>query len=159
MMYDSDHVGEQRTRRSRTGFLIFCNMALIHWVSKRQPTIETSVFGAEFVAMKHGIERLRGLRYKLRMMGIPLSRTSYIFSDNKSQVTNLTKPKSTLKRKCNSICYHFICESVAMGESAITHLRSDQNSADLMTKVTSGAKRCRLVSGILYDIYDDHTDK
>jgi hypothetical protein len=38
---------------------------------KKQPTIETSVFGAEFVAMKHGIEKLRGLRYKIRMMGFP----------------------------------------------------------------------------------------
>jgi hypothetical protein len=159
MMCDSDHTGEQRTRRSCTGFLIFCNMALIDWVSKCQPTIETLVFGAEFVAMKHGIERLRGLRYKLHMMGIPLSGPSYIFGDNKSQVTNLTKPKSTLKRKCSSICYHFIRESVAMGESAITHLRSDQNSANLMTKVTYGAKRRRLVRGLLYDIHDDHTDK
>ena len=39
-------------------FLYFCNMALIDWVSKRQPTIETSVFGAEFVAMKHGTKKL-----------------------------------------------------------------------------------------------------
>jgi hypothetical protein len=160
MMCDSDHTGEQRTRHSRTGFLILCNMTLIDWVSKRQPTIETSVFGADFVAMKHGIEKLRGLRYKLHMMGIPLlSGPSYIFGDNKSQVTISTKPESTLKWKCSSICYHFIRESVAMGESAITHLKSDQNTADLMTKVTYGAKRHRLVSGILYDIYDDHTDR
>ena len=40
-------------------------MALIDWVSKKQATIETSVFGAEFVDMKHGIEKLRGLRYLL----------------------------------------------------------------------------------------------
>jgi hypothetical protein len=33
-------------------------MALIDWVSKKQATIETSVFGAEFVAMKNGIEKL-----------------------------------------------------------------------------------------------------
>jgi hypothetical protein len=33
-------------------------MASIYWVSKKQATIETSVFGAEFVAMKHGIEKL-----------------------------------------------------------------------------------------------------
>jgi hypothetical protein len=31
------------------------------WVSKKQATIETSVFGAEFVAMKHQIENLQGL--------------------------------------------------------------------------------------------------
>ena len=57
MMCDSDHAGEG-TRHSRTGFLIFCYMALIDWVSKKQATIETSVFGAEFIAMKHGIEKL-----------------------------------------------------------------------------------------------------
>ena len=48
-------------------------MALIDWVSKKQPTIKTSVFGAKFVAMKHGTEKLWGLRYKCRMMGIYLS--------------------------------------------------------------------------------------
>jgi hypothetical protein len=37
--------------------------------------------------MKHGIEKLRGLWYKLRMMGIPLTGPSYIYGDNKSQVT------------------------------------------------------------------------
>ena len=67
------------------GVLIYCNMALIIWLSKRQPTIETSVFGAEFVAMKHGIETLRGLRYKLRMMGVPLTGPTFIYGDNKSQ--------------------------------------------------------------------------
>ncbi len=78
-MVDSDHAGEKQTQRSRTGFLIYCIMALIIWLSKRQPTIETSIFfGADFVAMKHGIETLRGLRYKLQMMGVPLTGPSFI---------------------------------------------------------------------------------
>ncbi len=54
MMCDSYHAGDKRTRHSHTGFLTFCNMALIDWVSKKQVTIETSVFGAEFIAMKQG---------------------------------------------------------------------------------------------------------
>jgi hypothetical protein len=108
MMCDSDHAGDKRTRCSCTGFLIFCNMAFIDWVSKKQATIETSAFGAEFVAMKHGIEKLRGLCYKLCMMGIPLTGPSYIFADNKSQVTSSTIPELILKKKCNSICYHAV---------------------------------------------------
>ena len=83
-MVDSDHAGDKATRRSRSGILIFMNDALIDWLSKRQPTIETSVFGAEFVAMKFGIEKLRGIRYKLRMRGMP----SYIYGDKKSAITN-----------------------------------------------------------------------
>jgi len=58
---DSDHAGEEVTRCSRTGFFIFLNMAPVVWFSKRQPTVETNVFGAEFVAMKNGTETLRGL--------------------------------------------------------------------------------------------------
>ena len=47
-------------------------------------------------------------------------------------------------------------ESVAMGESLVTHIKSEDNLSDLMTKVTHGAKRHRLVGNILYDIYYDH---
>jgi hypothetical protein len=61
MMVDSDHAGDKKTRRSCTGFIIFCNLAPVIWLSKQQATIETSVFGAEYVAMKHGVKTLRGL--------------------------------------------------------------------------------------------------
>jgi hypothetical protein len=124
MMVDSDQAGDKRTRRSRTGFIIFCNLAPIIWLSKQPVTIETSVFGIEFVAMKHGIKTLRGLQYKIRMMGVPLSGPTYIYGDNKSQVTNSSRPELTLIKKCNSICYHAIRESVAMGETLLTHIRT-----------------------------------
>jgi hypothetical protein len=50
LFVDSDHAGEKFTRRSRTGSFIYLNMAPIVWFSKSQPTMESSVFGAEFVA-------------------------------------------------------------------------------------------------------------
>jgi hypothetical protein len=155
MIVDSDHAGEKWTQRSRTGFIIFCNLTPIIWLSKQQATIETSVFGAEFVSMKHGIKTLRGLRYKIRMMGIPLSGPTYIYGNNKSQVTNSLIPELTLKKKCNSICYHAIRESVAMGETLLMHIRTGENLADFLTKTTSGAKHRKLVSGVVHDIYDD----
>jgi hypothetical protein len=42
----SGHVGEKFTRRSTTGFVIYLNIAPIVWFSKRQPSVESSVFGA-----------------------------------------------------------------------------------------------------------------
>ena len=157
MFVDSDHAGEKRTRRSRTGFLIYLNMAPIAWYSKRQSTIETSVFGAEFVAMKVGMETLRGIRYKLRMMGVPLTGPSYIYGDNMSVIHNTQRPESTLKKKSNSICYHAIREAVAMGECLTGHVSTHKNPADLCTKVVPGGmKRDFLISLILYDLVDDH---
>ena len=46
-------------RRSQSEFLVYMNMALIDWHSKKQSAIEDAGFGAEFVAMKTGVETLR----------------------------------------------------------------------------------------------------
>ena len=61
LMCDSYHTREKSMRLSRTGYLILINMALISWLSKKQPTVESSVFGAEFAAMKAGMEHIRRL--------------------------------------------------------------------------------------------------
>jgi hypothetical protein len=154
MFVDSDHAGDKLTR-SRTGFFVYVHSAPICWLSKKQAMIETSVFGAEFVAMKHGVEVLRGLRYKLRMMGVPISGPSFIYGDNMSVIHNTQRPESTLKKKSNQICYHAVRESIAMGESLTSHISSQENPADLATKlIPGGQKRNYLVSKILYDIYD-----
>jgi len=154
---DSDHAGDPLTRRSRSGYFIFMNTAPIMWFSKKQPTIETSVFGAEFVAMKHGMEAMRGLRYKLRMMGVPLSGPSYIYGDNMSVIHNTQRPESMLKKKSNSICYHAIREAVAMNECLTAHISTHENPADIATKVLPGGyKRDYLISLVLYDLTDDH---
>jgi hypothetical protein len=108
LFVDSDHAGEKFTRRSRTGFVIYLNMAPLVWFTKRRPTVEASVFGAEFFAMKNGIETCRGLRYKLRMMGVALSGPIFVYGDNMSAVHNTQRPESVLKKKSNSMCYHAV---------------------------------------------------
>ena len=48
------------------------NMAPIFWFSKKQNTIESSIFGSEFIALKQATEIIEGLIYKLLMLGIPV---------------------------------------------------------------------------------------
>ena len=105
--------------------------------------------------MKNGMEALRGIRYKLRMMGVPISGPSYIYGDNMSVIHNTQRPESMLKKKSNAICYHAIREAVAMGECITGHISTHENPADLCTKVVpGGAKRRHLVGLVLHDIYD-----
>ena len=60
---DSDHAGDKVVCcRSRSSFLIYANIALVQCLSKKQSTVETSVFITEFVTMKQGIDALRGLK-------------------------------------------------------------------------------------------------
>ena len=138
---DSDHATDTTNRRSRTGFIIFLNSAPIYWFSKKQTSVETSSFGAEFIAMKQCCEYLRGLRYKLRQMGIPINGPTYIFGDNKSVLVNTSEPHSQLKKKSSSIAYHFVREGVAKGEWKATYLNTHLNPADLLTKSLSGGEK------------------
>jgi hypothetical protein len=155
LFVDSDHAGEHFTRRSRTAFVIYLNMAPIVWFSKRQPTVESSLFGAEFIAMNNGIETTRGLRYKLRMTGVAIDGPTYVYGDNMSVVHNTQRPESVLKKKSNEICYHAVRESAAVGGSAIGHIPSVNNPADKCTNaVPGGQKRDHLSGLLLYDILD-----
>ena len=153
---DSDHAGDKITRRSRTGFIVYLNSSPIFWYSKKQTSIETSSFGSEFLAMKQCCEYVRGLRYKLRMMGIPVDQPSYIFGDNQSVLSNTTFPHSVLKKKSSSIAYHFVREGVAKNEWQTTYLNTDSNPADMCTKsLPSGEKRKKFTSFVLHYLYDN----
>jgi hypothetical protein len=149
---DSDHAGDQLTRRSRTGFIQMVNMGVVAWYSKKHGSIEGATFGSEFVAMKTAMEANRALRYKLRMMGVPIDGPTYVYCYNMSVVNNTTKPESQLK-KSNSIAFHAVREAVAMGEILISYIPTDDNVADLMTNVLPGGeRRDRLVQKLMWDI-------
>ena len=57
---DADHAGDKLTRRSRTGYIMYLNNAVINWYSKKQGSIEGATFGSEFMAMKTVAEVNRG---------------------------------------------------------------------------------------------------
>ena len=98
---DSDHAGDQVTRRSQTGIIIYLNNSPIIWYSKRQSTVEFSTFGSEFVALRIASELTISLRYKLRMFDIPINGPAQVFCDNEAVYKNSAFAHSTLKKKHN----------------------------------------------------------
>jgi hypothetical protein len=147
---DSDHAGNLATRRSQTGILIFLNKAPVVWYSKRQNTVESSTFGSEFVAMRVATEMVEGLRYKLRMFGIPIDGPTDILCDNQSVVSNSSVPESTLNKKHNAICYHRVREACAAGTIRIAKEDTTTNLADIFTKPLPNPQRRFLLSRIVY---------
>ena len=147
---DSDHAADTVTRRSRTGIFIYIQSAPIIWFSKKQTSIETSSFGSEFSAMKTAVEMVEGLRYKLRMMGVPIDGPCRIKADNMSMVKNSSVPESQLKKKSNSIAFHYARERAAAGVIVVQYEPSESNIADMLTKTQSGPKRRELAGRVLY---------
>ena len=151
---DSDHDGDKITRNSRTGFIVFLNNSPIYWSSKKQGGIETSTFGAEFTTLKQCCKYVRGLRYKLRMMGIWINGPTYIYGDNTSVLSNASIPESVLKKKSNSIAYHFVRKGSSSDEWCVAYVPTSDNVADLLTKSLGGEKRTSLVRQLLHHLYE-----
>ena len=150
---DADHASDTVSKQSRTGFLMYLYCALVYWWSKEQTSVESSSFGSEFVAMKQCCEYI-GLRYKLRMMGIPVEGPMCIYGDKQSVLANTTITDSTLKKKSQSIAYHFVCEGVTRDEWRTSYVNTHDNEADLLTKqLPHGEKRKGFVCNLLHHIF------
>jgi len=134
---DADHAGNLFNRRSHSGIVVYVNDAPILWFSKRQNTVEAASFGSEFNALKIAVEMVEEIRYKLRMFGIPIVGPALVLCDNKSVVSNSSRPESTLKKRHNSICYHQVREAAAAKYIVVSWIEGKDNIADVFTKTTN----------------------
>ena len=87
-------------------------------------------------------------------MGIPVDGPAYILGDNQSVLANTTIPESTLKKKSQSIAYHFVREGSARDEWRTSYVNTHLNESDLLTKLMpNGEKRKNFVRSLLHHIY------
>ena len=147
---DADHAHDTITRRSVTGVLLFLNGMPVKWYSKRQKTVETSSYGSELVATRIAIELVQELRYKLRMLGVPIDRSTTMYGDNMAVILNTTVPSSQLKKKHNAIAYHRVREAIAAKIVQFAHIPSIINIADVLTKPLPVDTFQRLVTPVLF---------
>jgi hypothetical protein len=102
------------------------------------------------MALKTGAEIVQDIRYKLKIMGIPLEGPAHMRVDNMPVVNNTTSPDSMLRKKSNSIAYHFVRESVAAGWVKIGYEKTKTNLADMLIKVKTRTERKRLADVVLF---------
>jgi len=150
MFCDAAHATDLMTRRSTTGVIFMLNGTPVKWYSKRQNTIESSTFGSEFVALKIAAEMNEGLRYKLRMFGVPVNGPTNGFCDNNSVVVNVTRPESVLQKKHNAVAYHKVRECIAAQSLRICHEPGEFNLSDVTTKWLPASKHMFCCKGLLY---------
>ena len=152
---DSNHGNCLVTQRSTTGIILCVNKTPVFTYSKRQNTVETATYGAEFVAGRIAVEKIMEYRYKLRMMGIKITQPSVLLIDNQSVLCNTTLPSSTLKKKHNAIAYHKVREAVAAGIVKPAYIRSKENRADILTKPLGPGPFYKLLRDILFKRKDN----
>ena len=98
--------------------------------------------------MRVFVEIIIGLRYKLRIFGVPLDGPCNIFCDNKDVTKRTMCAESTLKKKHISIAYHQARETVAGAIMLVFYEKTRSNHADLFTKLLNHIDRKRLMGYI-----------
>ena len=131
---DANLYHDMITGRAVTGILHLLNGTPIDWYSKRQATVATATYGAEFVAARVATDQIVDLRNVLRYLGVPLDQRSYMFGDNESVVTSSTLPQSALNKRHNALSYHRVREAIAGDIIAFLHIPGSDNPADVLSK-------------------------
>jgi hypothetical protein len=111
---DANYAGNVVTHHSHTGIIFVQNAPIIAY-SKQQNTVEATMFGSEFVALRICKELVVALCYKLWMFGVPINGPANVFCDNRGVVKNASTPESVLQKKHNAINYHAVQEAAAAG--------------------------------------------
>jgi hypothetical protein len=65
-------------------------------------------------------------------------------------VKNSSVPESQLKKKSNSICYHYTRERSAARVVDISYVPTAENLADMLTKTQAGSVRLNLAGKVLH---------
>ena len=102
---NSDHAEDRATHISQTWITLYCNSSPIIYYYKRQNTVESSNFGAEFVEFLIVTELILSLRYKLGSIGVSIEGAAKVFCDNESMYKNDSFAESELKKNHKSISF------------------------------------------------------
>ncbi|HET7639405.1 MAG TPA: Ty1/Copia family ribonuclease HI, partial [Ktedonobacteraceae bacterium] len=131
---DANLMHDLTTGRSATGVLHLVNATPIEWFSKRQNTVESATYGSEFTAARLATDQIIDLRYTLRMFGVPLDGSAWMFGENQSVITSSNIPHSPLTKRHKALAYHRVREAIAAKMMYFLHIDGKQNPADIMTK-------------------------
>ena len=132
---DSDWAGSIDDRRSTTSYVFHMGSGTISWASKKQPIVALSTAEAEYVAATAAACLAIWMRRMLRSLCQEQAKETMIFCDNSSAIA-LSKNVVFHKRtKHIDTKFHYIRELVNNGEIVLVHCRTQEQVADILTKL------------------------
>jgi hypothetical protein len=96
--------------------------------------VETATYGSEFIAAKLAVEQIMAMRITLRYLGVEVHGPTHMFGDNGSVVTSASVPDSPLRKRHQSLAYHYTREAIASKAVDFRHIPGDLNPADILSK-------------------------
>ena len=134
---DADWASSVEDRRSTTGYYFQLNVEgpAISWKSRKQQTVALSTCEAEYMALCETSQEALYLQRELSdLCGYVDDSPTPIYGDNQGSLDLVRNPVKHNKSKHIDIKYHFIRDLYTTNKIDLSHVRSDDNIADIMTK-------------------------
>ncbi|KAL8132390.1 hypothetical protein AgCh_008039 [Apium graveolens] len=142
---DADYVGRKIERKSTTETCQFLGNKLVSWFSKKQNSVSTSTYEAEYIAAGSCCAQILWMKNQLLDYSLQVDRIP-IFCDNTSTIAITKNPVHHSRTKQIEIKYHFIREHVMNGTVELHFVLSEKQLADIFTKPLDESTFSRLVS-------------
>ncbi|XP_020681624.2 uncharacterized protein LOC110098981 [Dendrobium catenatum] len=131
---DADWAANTTDRKSISGFCTFLGSNLVSWSVKKQTTVAKSSTEAEYRALSSALSDVIWLRRLLSDFQISLTSPTQILCDNLSALALAHNPVFHARTKHIEIDHHFIRDHIQKQTVAVSHISSDEQLADILTK-------------------------
>ncbi|KAK8957035.1 hypothetical protein KSP39_PZI000307 [Platanthera zijinensis] len=146
---DADMAGDLDSRKSTSGYLMLFAGGAVSWASKLQKCVALSTTEAEFIAVTEAGKELLWMKRFVRELGFTQDR--YMLMCDSQSVIHLGKNSMFHSRsKHIDTRYHWIRDVVEKKELELLKVHTDDNGADMLTKVVTRGKfeTCVRIAGM-----------
>ena len=136
---DADYASNRDNRRSTTSYIFMTNQNCISWKVQLQPVVALSTTEAEFMATTEAFKEaiwLQGILQELKI----LKGKATVYSDSQSSIHLSKNPVYHEKSKHIDIRLYWISEKIEEGVIGLDKVKSEENPADIGTKVLAISK-------------------
>lgn len=137
---DSDWGGDKLTRKSVNGFVVVMAGGACSWLSKKQNLIARSTMEAEYVCMSETSREIEWLSQFLKELNLEVNAPVIINCDNTAAIKFTVNDRISDRTKHIDIMFHKCKELVERNILKYVHVSTEENCADLFTKVLSREK-------------------
>ncbi|KAH8288013.1 hypothetical protein KR018_001471 [Drosophila ironensis] len=130
------------TRKSYSGYAFFMAGSIFSWTSSKQPVVAQSSTEAEYIALSTAAKEATYLRKLLQEIGWSTQKPTTIYCDNVSAQQIALNPVHHKRTKHIDVKFHFVREKVKNNEINLEFVSSEENVADVLTKMLSKQKHC-----------------
>ncbi|KAG7962752.1 hypothetical protein I3843_09G081300 [Carya illinoinensis] len=136
---DSDYAGDLDKRRSTTGYVFTMAGGPVSWRSTLQSTIALSSTEAEYMAVTEAVKEAIWLQGLVTDLGFKQLEVT-VYCDSQSAIHLAKNQVYHSRTKHIDVRFHFVREILEEGDILLQKIGTEDNPADMLTKVVTGIK-------------------